>query len=303
MDRVLKSFKNLYTGENIIKKHFLFCLLMFLPALTGVLAGFMDKDTPKTVLIVFGIAVLIAGLISLLPLICMLGFYIDFCKDRLSGVVGIPEINWGMFIKGLKVLPLSVVWCVYFLIIIGCFLFAPAAPMIYKIVSLGKSAGIGLILSAIGLFVLGGLLVLAFVILVVPFTFYIYFDYIKQGKVSANLFNPFILVDYMKKAFKETIIVEFKYILAGIVVGIGSGIVQMIFGFIIFTISFIAAINVPEEQIDAIMYSSTGLFVTIISLSLMAALIQTYANHMVEYAAADNYIEVYQNKISENEVN
>ena len=73
MDRVLQSFKNLFKCENPFKRHLYYVLLLVLPAIAGSIVSYIDKDTPKTVIITLLIVAAIVGLIAIIPAIFKIG--------------------------------------------------------------------------------------------------------------------------------------------------------------------------------------------------------------------------------------
>lgn len=296
MQRILQSLKDLYNGDNIVKRHLMFVLLLVIPAITAGIMGMLDKTTPKHAMIIIAVAALVFIILSIIPSIFLLGFYINFVQDRLRGFKGVPKVSWETFMMGLRVLPLCIVWGIYYLIFFGALIIGPLVPII---MSVGSSKP-----SPIAIFVGICIMLFAFfvvyiaVLLVVPFTNYVMCEYVDNGRALGKLFNPLIIFGYMKKAFKETMLVMLKFLLVGIVAGMLTG---CFYGLIIalsLLIGFLAAMSVPESQADNAIYYPIPMILLII-LSSFATIVQSYVNSMVGYAATDNYIGVYKEKIAE----
>ena len=297
MERILKSFKDLYTGENILKKHLMFVLLLLLPAISGGVLGIIDKDTPKNVIIIMAIIGVVLLILSIVPYIYLLGFYVNFVKDRLKGISGIPLITSETFMMGVRVLPLTIVWFIYSILFFGTLMFGPIVPLVMAAMSSKPDAGaiIGLVI----LLLVAYSVVFVSFILIVPFASYIYFEYVDNGRALGKLFNPLILVNYMKKAFKDTIFVELKFILVSMVAGCISGVVTIIVVLASILVGGFTVLAVPESQADTAIYSIVPL-VLLILLSSIATIAQIYVTSMVGYAAADNYLDIYKEKIAQN---
>lgn len=296
MEKVLNSIKNLYKGDNILKRHLFFSLLLLLPALSAGVIGVIDKDTPQKVMIIMAIIGLVLLCLSIIPYIFLLGFYIKFVKDRLADVVGIPQINGETFISGIKVLPLCIMWCIYCMIFFGAIFIGPLVPII--IGAAASKPDYGVILGGVLLLLAALAICFAAVILVMPFVSYVLIEYVDKGKALGKLFNPFILIGYMKKAFKDTIFVELKFIIVSIIASIITGIAALIVVLFAILIGGFAVLSVPESQADVAIYSPVAL-TALVLLSSVASIVQIYVSSMVSYAATENYINVYKEKITE----
>ena len=220
MERILQSFKNLYKGETPFKNHMWFALMLLIPSFFAGVVNYIDKETPKEMLIILGMVALVFGILSVIPAVFLAGYSVDFCKSRLNNGVGFPKISWDLFIKGAKLIPLGLVWSIYALIFFGILFFLPLTPLIIGTVKSGDK-GAGIILFMLGfLFIMLLLCVIAF--LITPFLSYVTVTYVNDGGYSAKLFNPLIIIDFMKKSFKSTIMVALKYILVSLVIGMVS---------------------------------------------------------------------------------
>ena len=297
MEKIIQSFKNLYLGDGILKKHLGILALLFIPALFCGIAGFIDKDMPKEVMIVIGVIVLIFALLCIVPCVFLNGLFISFVKDRLNSITGIPKIRTTTFIEGLKVLPLQIVWGLYLLVVLGCISLLFFIPLM-SLFSQGSNPHTSLILLTIGGFLVFFLLTMLFCILICPFMNYIYIDYVNEGKLCRYLFNPLKIFDYMKKAFKETMLVFVKFWVVAIVGSLVSGIFQLLAVFFGFGIGVLAVLTTSEANSDVAIY--TPIWATsLILLSSVVVLIHAYITTMIGYAAVENYIGVYKEKITE----
>ena len=300
MEKVIESLKNLYRGENIVKKHLMFALLLLLPAIAGGAVGIIDKDTPQNVMIVMAVIGGVLFMLSIIPYIFMLGFYINFVKDRLVAQAGIPQISGETFMMGVRALPLCIVWGLYFVLFFGTLFIGPIIPIIMGVIS--SKPDIGAIIFGIILLLIAYAVLFAVLILVVPFVSYVFIEYVEDGKASGRLFNPFVLIGYMKKAFKDTILVELKFILVGIITSLISGVVTVVIVLFSILVGGFAVLSVPSSQADVAIYSPLPIIALII-LSALASIVQFYVSSMVGYAAAENYIGVYKDKIIEQSIN
>lgn len=296
MKEAFLAVKNLYSCENPIKRHLKMCLLLLIPSLLSATLGFIDKDTPKTAMVVLVIASAVLLILSIIPWIFLLGLSMEFVRDRLDNLKGIPQVTMETFIKGLKILPVSLTWMFYTIVGVLTILAIPFIPLI---VTQAKSVG-AIIFAIIG-FIVALLLLTAIMILVIPFINYLYSDYVKNGsKLAGYLFNPIRLVYYMKKAFKSTIFVELKFIVVGMAASMIYGIFGLFIAVIVIGLTIVAAIFAPESKADTIIYTPV-LGSLVILISSLASLVQIYISTMTAYAAADRYIDVYKNEIATTE--
>jgi hypothetical protein len=194
------------------------------------------------------------------------------------------------------VLPLCIVWGIYYLIFFGALIIGPLVPIIMSVGSSKPSPIAILVGICIMLFVF--FVVYIAVLLVVPFTNYVMCEYVDNGRALGKLFNPLILFGYMKKAFKETMLVMLKFLLVGIVTSMGTGLFYLLVIAITFLVGLLAVLAVPESQADNAIYYPIPMLLIVI-LSSFATIVQTYVNTMVGYAATDNYIDVYKEKVAE----
>lgn len=248
MERILQSFKNLYKGETPFKNHMWFALMLLIPSFFAGVVNYIDKETPKEMLIILGMVALVFGILSVIPAVFLAGYSVDFCKSRLNNGVGFPKISWDLFIKGAKLIPLGLVWSIYALIFFGILFFLPLTPLIIGTVKSGDK-GAGIILFMLGfLFIMLLLCVIAF--LITPFLSYVTVTYVNDGGYSAKLFNPLIIIDFMKKSFKSTIMVALKYILVSLVIGMAVSIIYIALLIIYVGIMAVIAIASPTITLE-----------------------------------------------------
>ena len=299
MERILKAFKDLYKCEGAVKRHWLYVLLLLIPAILGGFASWVDKETPKEALPLILAFVALFVFLSIVPGLMSLGFTICFNKDRLNGVTGIPKVNLDMFVIGIKTLPLSFVWSIYFLIFAALFVFAPIFLAIVTGMSLGNNiSGIICVMLLTLLFVTAGFILF---LMIAPFLNYIIFRFSKDLVYRAEYFNPFVLVGFIKKAFKRTMLVMLKMLLASMVVSSVAQILAMIFVLFAMVFPIIAALFAPTEATaETAAFSPTVIFLTL-PFTTIAALIQAYTTSMVTFAATDMYVEVYKTEIEPTE--
>lgn len=302
MERILRAFKNLYMGEDIKKCHFLYVLLLLLPSVLYGFGSWVDKETPKEAMPILLAFVALFALLSIVPYIFLVGFSIDFNRDRLNSVTGLPKLNAEMFEKGLKTLPISIVWAIYYLIYMLIFIVTPIFLMVTGAITLHDNvAGI------IGLILLGLLVIfVAFVGLLVlsPFLNYIMFNFSKDLVYKAEYFSIFTLFRYIKKSFKSTMMVLLKMFLANMVIVSVSQIISFILVAFAMVFPIIFALFAGSEEAAEKAVFSPAVILLTLPFTTLAALIQTYATGMLGFAATDMYVEVYKNEIepTENEI-
>ena len=292
MERILQSFKDLYKCEDVVKRHLWYALLMIIPSMFGSMRYFVDKDTPKEVLLIGLIAMLVVGLLAIIPAFFNLGVWIDFIKDRLQGVTGIPRINMDTLKKGLAYFPLTFVWGIYFGLIFIILLFIPVIGLISSIG--GKHSDPLMLIGSMLLIMILAMVGVALIFVLAPFFNYVVIKYVKLGHYTADMFNPFILFAYMKKAFGSTMLVMLKMFLVSVIVNFAIGMLNGAIILLLLEIGIIAGIVNGGSEIA--MYSPWVILLVIL-LATLAGTIQGYTRGLIGFAAADNYIDVYKNEI------
>lgn len=294
MKRILQSFKDLYKGEDVAKRHLWYAFLMVLPALLGAMRYFLDKDTPKEILLIALIVFFILTIINIIPYFFTLGLWIDFLKDRLEGILGIPKITSGTLKKGLAFFPLTFVWNIYFGLIFILLFVLPLVVLITQLIG-NKHPDTLMVIGGILLMILLFFITLAVIFIFAPFYNYVAIKYVKLGHYTPDMFNPFVLIGYMKKAFGATMMVMLKMIAASLIVntlaGFFTGVIYLI---IIAIVGF--SVVVDEGNADTAMYTP-GVILSVVPLATICGIIQAYVTGMVGFAAADNYLDVYKNEI------
>lgn len=299
MERILKAFKDLFICENPVKRHFMYVLLMVIPAIAGGFAGYIDKETPNNVVVILLAFALFFLILSIVPAFYMLGFSTKFCELRLNGESGVPIINSGLFMKGLKTLPLFFTWGVYYMIVCLLLIGLPIGIAVASSLAVKDNP---LAIVAIVLFTIFVICLLAVCLTIIaPFINFVFIKFIKGNYIyKANYFNPFVLIDYIKKSFKETMMVMLKMLLTCFIVTSASSIVSMIIVVFMMAFVMISSLMIPEQAGKDPAYHPLVIFV-FVAFSALAGIVQAYATSMANCAASDLYVEVYKNKIEPTE--
>ena len=294
MKKILETFKNLYKGENIVKTHLILAALYLPIALFSATAQFLDKEF-KEFLVPILIAVLVFGLLSIVPMLFLAGFYYRFLNKRMTEPQGLPKWNLDCLITGLKAIPVGFVWCLYIavpvILLIGSFvgvlaLLLSGTPSAVEIIG-----AILFVLLFIALF-------MALVVVISPFVAQVYFKYSENFEYSAEIFNPLTIFRYMKKSFKESIIVALKYIVVNIAV---SSVVQLVLGVIMVILFMFGMVFLAASPANPDPTKSIGFIMTILIFSGIFGSISGYSTFVVSLAYADNLLEVYKDKIAQKE--
>ena len=295
MKKILETFKNLYKGENIVKTHLILAALYFPIALFSAAAQCLDKEF-KEFLIPILIAVFVLGLLSIVPMLFLAGFYFKFLNKRMAEPQGLPKWNWDCLIIGIEAIPVGLVWSLYIavplILLIGCFV------GIFALLLSGTPSAVEII-GAILLVLLFIALFMALVVVISPFVAQVYFKYSENFEYSAEIFNPLTIFRYMKKSFKESIIVALKYIVVNIAV---SSVVQLVLGVImVILVMFGMVFLIAASPAGSDPTKSIGFIMTILIFSGIFGSISGYSTIVVSLAYADNLLEVYKDKIAQNE--
>ncbi len=292
MKKILESFKSLYKGQNVVKTHIWLALMFFIPGLLGATLQFLDKDFKEYMIPVI-IASVFLSVLSIIPILFLTGFYLKFVNKRLREPVGIPDFNLDCFIQGVKAIPVVWAWILYcgipvvFVSIISFLIFILCVHNI-------NSEPIVAILAILG-FLIFMALVLLYSILVSPFIQLIYITYADNFEYSKKVFNPIVIFSYMKKSFKETIIVALKFIVVNFVVSMGAQIIGVIFVLLGVALGLILTLfsNTTSDTLSPVALVSIILFAS------FGGIIHGYAVQIVGLSYADNLIEIYKSKIED----
>ncbi len=298
MERILKAFKDLFICEHPVKRHFMYVLLLVLPAIAGSFAGYVDKETPKDMMLILLALALFFLVLSIVPLFTMLGFGMEFFEMRLRGEAGIPKLAVAQVTKGLKSFPLVFIWGLYYVFVALTFIGVPIFAAVTSAMTLKDN-----IPAIVGIVILTILVISVLLIgltLVSPFMNYIFIKFVKDYKYRAEYFNPFVLVNYIKKSFKSTIMVLLKMFVVSLVVGMAASVIVGLLTGLMFALILIVSITTPETPGVDPSYTP-AMFIVVIPISVLMGVIQTYLTNMVGFAASDQYVEVYKNEIEPNE--
>lgn len=292
MEKVLEKFKNLFKGEECLKRHGMFLLLLLLPALAGGMCYVIDKDTPKEIVIPVLIITLVLLLLSIVPAFFLNGFAVDFFKSRIKSKIGLPKLDGEMFMKGLKVFPLQLYWGLLCGVLCLIGMSIPFALIIGGIVNM-KSDPVLLILGLILFLVFYFLLIIAFLILA-PFFNYIYLTFIEDFVYRGEYFNPMTLVYYIKTVFKDTMITMLKFLLASMIINM---IVQTVVMIVVFFVGIFATFIGAATSGNSESIITPVSVIIMIPVCTLAVLVHSYTYSMISFAAGDAYIDIYKEKI------
>lgn len=294
MEKVLEKFKNLYKGEERLKRHGMLFLLLLLPALLGSMQYIIDKETPKEILMPALFVALGLALLCIIPMFFLNGFYVDFYKSRISSKVGLPKINCESFIKGLKVFPIQFVWAIYAFILVTIVLGIPIGLMIGCFAGGDKSSMLaGLIVFFIVFIIVYLLLMVAFLIMA-PFFNYIFLSFIEDFVYRPEYFNPMTLIYYMRTVFKDTMITMLKFLLASFII---NTVVQIVMMIIVIFASIFATIAGAATSGDTESLITPASMVIMIPVCTLAVLAQSYTVTIIGCAAGDAYTDIYKEQI------
>jgi len=290
MERILKSFKNLYTGEGVAKQHLLLALLFILPSMMGAALHMIDEKTKSTIvpLLIVGA---ILGILSIIPLCMLTGTFINFINRRFKDLPGIPAVNLDSLVQGIKVIPLYFVWGLY--ICVPCFLYTTLVIVGFVgsgLFSPGNHLAVFLAIFGIMFFIL---LLIIPLFLISPFISMVYMKYCETLEYSAELFNPLLLVRYIRESFKEGILVALKFFVVSIIISFATQIVMIFFIILIFIVSMIFAIALPE---NAALETNWGFLTSVIIIGGFAGCITGYVQFITNFAYVDNLQDVYKEK-------
>lgn len=292
MKRIGQAFKNLYKGENVVNRHLMFTSLLVLPAIAGGFVGYIDKETPTVITAVCALFSVIFLILAIIPGIFNLGFFYSFCNDRLNDKIGVPEINSETFVRGLKSLPLVFVWSIYTFLFVAVVFVLPIILCIYSMVA--SHSNPLAVFGGIVMFSLWLLIFLVICFILSPFTGFIKLKYSEKFEYSVELFNPLILIEFMRKSFKPAIIIALKFIVVNCITGTvasmlgalpGLVIMLIVAGSILFGTSGDNSVYAPEVMLPVIVLTALG------------GIIQMYISSMTAYAYNDNIVDVYKEKI------
>lgn len=291
MEKILNAFKNLYKGENICKTHLMIAALFILPCMAASIVQYIDKDTPELIIPLAALAGVFL-ILSIIPLFALAGFYFKFLNMRLTQAEGLPTLDLDCIKTGLKSFPVTFAWTLYIgipvAIYIGLVMFGCIGGIIAtKANPLASIAAIFLMLGLI-------LLLLIPIFIINPFVLLLYINFSKDFEYRAELFNPLTIFKYMKKAFKESMLVALKFIVVSMVTSFASQILVFVCVIFLFVFGFIFALFTPE---NANPVAAPAFIITVIIGSTIAGMISAYVSWLTSLAFADNLEYVYRDII------
>lgn len=294
MEEILEKFKDLYKGDNILKKHLMLLLVLLIPSSLGCFRYLLDKDTPKELLIPILCILGVLILLSIIPGFTLMGFSADFYNRKIKNKLGLPKINFQTLFNGIKIFPLQFVWFIYGSILFSILFVAPLVSGIIGLTHNQHPSFLAIIGFISGILLLYLISIIIFAV-IAPFYSYAYFSFIEDYQYRAEYFNPLLFVKYMKIVFKDTMLVMIKFFVAGIlvstVVGIISGIIGVLGGIFAVSVSMIANPHAVNP-----MYSQAALLI-IIPIATLLKLLSIYTGTMVGLSAGHAYIDIYKKEI------
>ena len=297
MDKIIESFKNLYKGENVVKQHIYIALLFYLPCLASTILQFLDKESKKEEVIIILVSAVIVGLLSIVPVFVLQGLWAKFVNRRFSEAYGIPKLSWDCLSRGLKMFPLTLVWglyigipCLLYLALVfigfGLTISSQDSVMVFSQPVIVIVAVLGLLLAVMLLFIP--------LFLISPFVNMVFMKYCEKFEYSKELFNPLLPFRYMKKAFKDSIFLALKFILVGMVTGMGA---QMILFLVLMVLAIIAIpVVIILAMVNEHMFDSSVWAIPVVMLVSVVAIIPAYVRWITNLAYVDNLEEIYVDK-------
>ena len=297
MDKIIESFKNLYKGENVVKQHIYIALLFYLPCLASTILQFLDKESKKEEVIIILVSAVIVGLLSIVPVFVLQGLWAKFVNRRFSEAYGIPKLSWDCLSRGLKMFPLTLVWGLYIgipsllylaLVFIGFGLTISSqdSVMVFSQPIIVIVAVLGLLLAVMLLFIP--------LFLISPFVNMVFMKYCEKFEYSKELFNPLLPFRYMKKVFKDSIFLALKFILVGMVTGMGA---QIILCLLLMVLAIIAIpVVIILAMVNEHMFDSSVWAIPVVMLVSVVAIIPAYVRWITNLAYVDNLEEIYVDK-------
>ena len=297
MDKIIESFKNLYKGENVVKQHIYIALLFYLPCLASTILQFLDKDSKKEEVIIILVSAVIVGLLSIVPVFVLQGLWAKFVNRRFSEAYGIPKLSWDCLSRGLKMFPLTLVWglyigipCLFYLALVcigfGLTISSQDSVIVFSQPVIVIVAVLGLLLAVMLLFIP--------LFLISPFVNMVFMKYCEKFEYSKELFNPLLPFRYMKKAFKDSIFLALKFIIFGMVTGMGA---QIILCLLLMVLAIIAIpVVIILAMVNEHMFDSSVWAIPVVMLVSVVAIIPAYVRWITNLAYVDNLEEIYVDK-------
>lgn len=291
MEKLLQTFKNLYSGENIVKRHWYIVLMIFLPSLAMAVVSFIDKDTPSFIALSLLLVAVVVLILSIIPLLTMSGFSLDFYKSRYDSEIGLPDVTWATLPKGIKALPLYIVWTFYYLVFSLILYSIPISVFVYALTQYKENIGIFIAVSVVAVMLFALMSIVIF--LLTPFISFVFIKYSQDFTYHKELFNPLAIIEYIRKSFKDTVVLTLKYVIVNLVISTVASIVISILGLFVMAYSLVMSMVSSAD-----VYSLTFMSMLIIPTWILAV-IQSYVVVIPGFAIADNLVEIYKKDIME----
>lgn len=291
MEKLLQTFKNLYSGENIVKRHWYIVLMIFLPSLAMAVVSFIDKDTPSFIVLSLLLVAVVVLILSIIPLLTMSGFSLDFYKSRYDSEIGLPDVTWATLPKGIKALPLYIVWTFYYVVFSLILYSIPISVFVYGLTQYKENIGIFIAVSVLAVMLFALMSIVIF--LLTPFIGFVFIKYSQDFTYHKELFNPLAIIEYIKKSFKDTVVLTLKYVLVNLVISTVASIIISILGLFVIAYSLVMSMVSSAD-----VYSLTFMSMLIIPTWILAV-IQSYVVLIPGFAMADNLVEIYKKDIME----
>ena len=291
MEKLLQTFKNLYSGEDIVKRHWYIVLMIFLPSLAMAVVSFIDKDTPSFIVLSLLLVAVVVLILSIIPLLTMSGFSLDFYKSRYDSEIGLPDVTWATLPKGIKALPLYIVWTFYYLVFSLILYSIPISVFVYGLTQYKENIGIFIAVSVLAVMLFALMSIVIF--LLTPFIGFVFIKYSQDFTYHKELFNPLAIIEYIKKSFKDTVVLTLKYVIVNLVISTVASIIISILGLFVIAYSLVMSMVSSAD-----VYSLTFMSMLIIPTWILAV-IQSYVVLIPGFAMADNLVEIYKKDIME----
>lgn len=291
MEKLLQTFKNLYSGEDIVKRHWYIVLMIILPSLAMAVVSFIDKDTPSFIALALLLVAVVVLILSIIPLLTMSGFSLDFYKSRFDSKIGFPDVTWATLPKGIKALPLYIVWTFYYLVCSLILYGIPISVFVYGLTQYKENIGIFIAVSVVAVMLFALMSIVIF--LLTPFIGFVFIKYSQDFTYHKELFNPIAIIGYIKKSFKDTVVLTLKYVLVNLVISTVASIIISILGLFVIAYSLVMSMVSSAD-----VYSLTFMSMLIIPTWILAV-IQSYVVVIPGFAMADNLVEIYKKDIME----
>lgn len=263
MKEILNTIKDIYSSNNKGKIHSVIFILSGLIAITEYLSvnyAHTLSNVPKFDIITsMKIGEIIFGLwlFTFIIKILITGYSITFTNLKLNNISGLPNFTPNDIIRGLCGTLLGIVWGIGIILIaltiIGILLFiCSRGIMLLKILSI----------------LLIMLLSLSFVV-ISPFLTFLTVNYSKHFSLK-GLFNPKLLVCYIKSSFNEVLILLCKLVVVGIVFML----IAYLISIIITAFINIIGLNIPrsDDLFFGILSEYAGIIITLITLKCLSTI-------------------------------